>query len=186
MATSARKKKLAPKQAAPTPEVEETTQDQEVVEADEEEVLETDADGDVEDSEGDSEGEDGDADESDEDEPEETDADDDRLTDGDVEANEYRAYWQNILDESGVTPPKGRILFPGEPLTVSAVRQRKGDDFVFLTEDVYRMIVPLRAKRPVFTLEAMAGQQMSAVEVVSKAAYEKRTKRLLDEIEEND
>ena len=99
--------------------------------------------------------------------------------DSTIQNSPYRKHYQAILDASGVAAPKGRVLFPGEPLTVTAVRRVEGDDFVTLTEDVYRMILPFRSKRPTFVIEALAGQQMQRVQAVTQQEYEQATAALM-------
>lgn len=102
------------------------------------------------------------------------------LSEKDLANNPYRKHWQEILDRSGVVPPEGRILFPGEPFTFTG-KVPKGQDFIILEEPVYRMVVPFRSRRPTFTLEATAGTRVSRVAVVTKAQYEARTTQLLAE-----
>jgi hypothetical protein len=92
-----------------------------------------------------------------------------KLSDEDIEGSEFRQYYSRILEEADVTPPTGRILFPGEPLTFSGSIRKK--DHIILTEDVYRMVLPFRSKRPTFTLEARAGKRINNVRVVTKDEY---------------
>ena len=101
-----------------------------------------------------------------------------RLTEADLKRSEYRKHYQEILDSSGVSAPDGQILFPLEPLTFTTADVHK--DFIILTEDVYRMVVPFRSKRPTFTLVALAGTRIDDPQVMTKADYARVTGELLD------
>lgn len=100
-----------------------------------------------------------------------------RLTEADLKRSEYRKHYQEILDSSGVSAPDGQILFPLEPLTFTTADVHK--DFIILTEDVYRMVVPFRSKRPTFTLVALAGTRIDDPQVMTKADYARVTGELL-------
>ena len=101
----------------------------------------------------------------------------------DLDDTDFRKYWQEYLDKSGVTPPKGHILFPGEPMTF------RGDivrgDIVVLKEDVYRMVIAFRSTRPSFVLEAVAGTEVPKVRVVTKTEYRKAVGGLFDSVLES-
>lgn len=109
------------------------------------------------------------------------DADGDGIADQfDLDETEFRQYWQDYLDKSRVVPPKGHILFPGEPLTFQGNIIR--GDMVELREDVYRMVVPFRSTRPTFTLEARKGTVVPKVQVVTKTQYRSAVGGLFDMI----
>lgn len=109
------------------------------------------------------------------------DADGDGIPDHlDLDETEYRKYWLQRLADSKITPPKGHILFPGEPLTFSGNVVQ--GDMVQLTEDIYRMVIPFRSRRPTFTLEAKAGTIVPKVRVVTKTQYRKAVGGLFDAI----
>lgn len=102
----------------------------------------------------------------------------DKVTDDDIEGSEFRRYWTDLLESTGVQPPKGRILFPGEPITFSGQVIKK--DHIILTEDVYRMVLPFRSRRPTFTLEARAGKRVQRARVITKAEYLTQVNDLFD------
>lgn len=101
-----------------------------------------------------------------------------RLTEADLLASEYRQFYQKLLDDSGVVPPVGQLLFPNEPLTFTTSEVHR--DYIVLTEDVYRMVVPFRSRRPTFTLVALAGLRIDEPQIVSKADYARLTEALLN------
>lgn len=101
----------------------------------------------------------------------------DNLTDEEILKSDYRVYWQKVLDDSGVTPPVGRLLFPGEPLTF--VGQKAQDGLLTLTEDIYRVVFPFRSLRPTFTLEMRAGRRISRLKTVTKSEYLRQTNKLI-------
>lgn len=109
------------------------------------------------------------------------DPDDELAEEADLDESEFRQYWATFLAESGVAAPKGRILYPGEPLTFSGVAINGGDT-VLLDEDIYRMVVPMRSRRPTFILEARAGTQVPKVRVVTRTQYQKAVGGLYDAI----
>ena len=114
----------------------------------------------------------------------ETDGDSEEVAEqSDLDDTDFRKYWQEYLDKSGVTPPKGHILFPGEPMTF------RGDivrgDIVVLKEDVYRMVIAFRSTRPSFVLEAVAGTEVPKVRVVTKTEYRKAVGGLFDSVLES-
>lgn len=113
--------------------------------------------------------------------PRTTDSDGDGIADEfDLDETEYRKYWTKYLAESGVSAPKGRILYPGEPLTFQG-NVLQGDN-VLLSEDVYRMVVPFRSRRPTFVLEARKGTIVPRVKVVTKTQYRKAVGGLFDAV----
>ena len=88
----------------------------------------------------------------------------------------FRKEWLKFLADAPVAVPKGRILFPYEPLTF--VGQKIAGDKVVLTEDIYRMVVPFRSKRPIFTLIARAGTTYAKTQMVSQADYIKAVSQI--------
>ena len=94
----------------------------------------------------------------------------------DLPNNSFRKSWKEVLDESGVVPPKGRILFPDEPITYEGF-EIDGEQVV-LTKDIYRMVLPFRSNRPTFTLLARAGRRVPKGQLLSKSAYEKAVRKL--------
>lgn len=105
----------------------------------------------------------------------------DQLELDELDQTPFRANWFAWLKERGVKGPRGRILFPGEPITFTGNKKQGG--IVLITQDIYRMAVPLRSRRPVFTLVARAGTTVPNHMVVTKANYNEATKDLLNEFE---
>lgn len=102
------------------------------------------------------------------------------LSEADLNRSEFRKFYLDRLEASGIVPPKGKLLFPGEPMTFTGRAPKNGEDFVILDEDVYRMSFPMRARRPIFTLEATAGTRLNRVKLIDKDSYKRRTDSLLE------
>lgn len=94
----------------------------------------------------------------------------------DLPANSFRKSWVEVLNDSGVVPPKGRIIFPDEPITYEGFDV--DGDVVVLTQDIYRMALPFRSTRPTFMLLARKGRAIPKNRLLSKSAYEKAVRTL--------
>ena len=95
--------------------------------------------------------------------------DDGPLSEGDLDASEFRQSWLKWCEENNVVLPPGHILFPHEPLTFlgNAVR----DNIVMISDDVYRLVLPFRSLRPTFTLVARKGTILPKTSFISKDEY---------------
>ncbi|AZS07894.1 hypothetical protein SEA_KABOCHA_41 [Gordonia phage Kabocha] len=95
-----------------------------------------------------------------------------------LEENEFRQFWVDYCKRRGYVMPKGHVLFPGEPLTFRGNILR--GTTVELTEDVFRMVIPFRSRRPIFTQVAKRGQVVPKVGFITKDAYQDATRDLYD------
>lgn len=101
----------------------------------------------------------------------ETDQDDDDgdSSDNDLDETDFRKGWNEYVKENNIALPEGRVLFPGEPLTFVGNRLR--GNVVEVQQDVYRLVIPFRSKRPTFTLVARKGTILSKARFLPKNEY---------------
>lgn len=97
-----------------------------------------------------------------------------------LEENEFRRFWIEYCRKGGYVLPDGHVLFPGEPLTFRGNVIR--GTTVELTENVYRMVIPFRSRRPIFTQVALRGQVIPKAGFITKDAYQDATRDLYDDI----
>lgn len=97
-----------------------------------------------------------------------------------LEENEFRKFWIDYCRKGGYVLPDGHVLFPGEPLTFRGNVIR--GTTVELTENVYRMVIPFRSRRPIFTQVALRGQVIPKAGFITKDAYRDATRDLYDDI----
>lgn len=87
----------------------------------------------------------------------------------DLDETDFRKAWIDYAHEKGIRFPDGHVLFPGEPLTFEGNKVR--GNVVEFAEDVYRLVLPFRSKRPTFTLVARKGTLLTKARFLPKDEY---------------
>ena len=99
--------------------------------------------------------------------------------------SQFHEFWQKYCQDHHTGLPKGRVLFPGEPMMVREGDEQR-DSVVVVGEDVYRMVIPYRAVRPTFTLVARAGFVFRADAFLSQVDYDATIAELLSDLVQDD
>ena len=92
--------------------------------------------------------------------------------------SEFRTFWNEYVNDNGINLPEGHVLFPDEPLTFKGNTLR--GSVVEVSEDIYRMVIPFRSKRPTFVLVARAGTIVPKAKFVTAEDYRTATQGALD------